>query len=498
MALDKLTQITTSGINSTTPLSGINVTGIITASSLSVSGITTGAAATFDSVDVLGVLTYDDVTNVDALGIVTARSGVRVTGGVTVGTGATLDGSTNVITASTNGSERLRITSGGNIGINTDVSNNPSGSKLVVGGRIQSNAGGYWFAGANGAEDGWHVQDSGGNLLVVESGVAERLRITSAGQLNLAGNMQFTAADPELEFNNGGPRFRVPAANTLTIHTGGGLGATSNERLRINSSGNVGIGTDDPTEKLYVNGTTRLGGGLDYGSTTILNVAPGVVKWDTSGVSGGRLNADQNGNWYLNNKSYPVYDSLGVNMNDIYGANNGAGNIGGWVYLGSTQHSAPYPRKAYKISAPNANQGTFVYQVWFNGDANYEWGGLYEIRINNWSESSRFTSVAVTCINGDSDGLRVYAYNNSNGIWVTVNAIWGSLYIRKFGYDDGQRSRGSSLCAVDNGAYLAQADVNGTSGTIPSGYTEVHANDSGGGGYDIENNHRFQAGQGSP
>ena len=40
---------------------------------------------------------------------------------------------------------------------------------------------------------------------------------------------------------------------------------------------------------------------------------------DTSGVSGGRLNADQNGNWYLNNKSYPVYDSLGVNMNDIYG-----------------------------------------------------------------------------------------------------------------------------------------------------------------------------------
>ena len=81
MALDKLTQITSTGINSTTPLTGINVTGIITASSLSVSGITTGAAATFDSVDVLGVLTYDDVTNVDALGIVTARSGVRVTGG---------------------------------------------------------------------------------------------------------------------------------------------------------------------------------------------------------------------------------------------------------------------------------------------------------------------------------------------------------------------------------------------------------------------------------
>ena len=74
----------------------------------------------------------------------------------------------------------------------------------------------------------------------------ERLRITSAGQLNLAGNMQFTAATPELEFNNGGPRFRVPAANTLTIHTGGGLGATSNERLRITSAGQMGLGTNDP------------------------------------------------------------------------------------------------------------------------------------------------------------------------------------------------------------------------------------------------------------
>jgi hypothetical protein len=91
--------------------------------------------------------------------------------------------------------ERLRITSGGVVGINTDVSNNPSGSKLVVGGRIQSNAGGYWFAGANGAEDGWHVQDSGGNLLVVESGVAERLRITSDGKVRVPDGGKFVAGD---------------------------------------------------------------------------------------------------------------------------------------------------------------------------------------------------------------------------------------------------------------------------------------------------------------
>ena len=73
---------------------------------------------------------------------------------------------------------------------------------------------------------------------------AEKLRITSAGQLNLAGNMQFTAATPEIELNNGGPRFRVPSANTLTIHTGGGLGATSNEKLRIQSGGGISFNGD--------------------------------------------------------------------------------------------------------------------------------------------------------------------------------------------------------------------------------------------------------------
>ena len=58
-------------------------------------------------------------------------------------------------------------------------------------------------------------------------------------QLNLAGDMQFTAGNPELEFNNGGPRLRVPAANTLTIHTGGALGSTNDEIIRVHSGGEI-------------------------------------------------------------------------------------------------------------------------------------------------------------------------------------------------------------------------------------------------------------------
>ena len=337
-----------------------------------------------------------------------------------------------------------------------------------------------------------------GNVGIGTSAPNSRLHVRSTS--NHVATFEYSlTSDMAIQLKNsqGSMYFGLGGGEEFAVGTDADLNGT-NCKLMVTNTGNCGINTNNPTSNLYVNGTTRLGGGTDYGSTTILSVAPGVVQWDTAGVSAGRLNADASGNWYLNNKSYPVYNNLGVNMNDIYGANSAANNIGGWVYLGSTQHSNPYPRKVYKISVPDTSQGTFVYQVWFNGDANYDFGGLYEIRINNWSESSRFTSVAVTCINGQSDGLRVYAYNNTDGIWVTTNSIWGSLYIRKFGYDDSRRSRGTSKCAVDNGGYLAHADVNGTSGTIPTGYTEVHANDSGGGGYDIENNHRFQAGQGGP
>ena len=86
----------TSGIITANTFSG-NLTGNITGS---VTGVATGAdnlvgtpdidvrnitgvAATFSgAVTVGGVLTYDDVTNVDSIGVVTARSGIIVTAGV--------------------------------------------------------------------------------------------------------------------------------------------------------------------------------------------------------------------------------------------------------------------------------------------------------------------------------------------------------------------------------------------------------------------------------
>ena len=54
---------------------GVNITGVVTAASGSFSG----------DVTVGGVLTYEDVTNVDSIGVITARSGIRVGAGESIG-----------------------------------------------------------------------------------------------------------------------------------------------------------------------------------------------------------------------------------------------------------------------------------------------------------------------------------------------------------------------------------------------------------------------------
>ena len=73
----------TISVNSTGTAAGLSGSPDITVNNI------TGVAATFS-----GVLTYDDVTNVDSIGLVTARSGLEVTGIITArpGTAVTFKG----------------------------------------------------------------------------------------------------------------------------------------------------------------------------------------------------------------------------------------------------------------------------------------------------------------------------------------------------------------------------------------------------------------------
>ena len=70
----------TSGIVTAT---GVNVTGVATASKFdgNATGLTGSPSINVTNITASGTLTYEDVTNVDSVGVVTARQGIVVVGG---------------------------------------------------------------------------------------------------------------------------------------------------------------------------------------------------------------------------------------------------------------------------------------------------------------------------------------------------------------------------------------------------------------------------------
>ena len=100
------------GIVTVTTLSGGEVNG----SDANFTGTLTAASASFSgNVSVGGTLTYEDVTNIDSVGVITAREGIKVTtggidiaaGGIEVGGISTFQGSTNTF------ANEVTITAGG-------------------------------------------------------------------------------------------------------------------------------------------------------------------------------------------------------------------------------------------------------------------------------------------------------------------------------------------------------------------------------------------------
>ena len=283
--------------------------------SISGEGVISGSSSySFDSnVSIAGTTTIEDVTSVDSVGIITAQSGIHVTGGVQVGTGATITGSTNIITASTNGSERFRVTSDGEVLINKTTSPtidtnfvvsgaSPvsvyTGQQLIEGSETSGAAdtgGALIFGGHDGSEVrnwaniyGMKENGTGSNTASYMSfhtrpaggAPTERVRITSAGKfgINTTGpNATLTVGPVDTPgFNRGAVAIKaVQDGNSLPTNIyleeesgaeGYLLSIDSDGDLNFHNSGaaaptvtfsdddKVGVGTDSPAQKLHVVG----------------------------------------------------------------------------------------------------------------------------------------------------------------------------------------------------------------------------------------------------
>ena len=191
-----------------------------------------------------GTLTYEDVSNIDAVGIITAQSHVSIADSI-LHTGDTDTSirfpSAGTFTVETNGSERFRVTD---------------------------------------------------SLKEIKNG---SLRITSTF-IQFSGDVSTPSAAAAL--------YR-PADNEFAIST------SNTERLRVDSAGRVGIGTNNPLDELHVNSSSsnvnlRLTRDLNTGAriTGSNGVSPAfIVETIASGTATERVRVTSDGNVSIQNDS---------------------------------------------------------------------------------------------------------------------------------------------------------------------------------------------------
>ena len=288
------------GIASTIPTVTLDVDGVVKATSFtgsitgSASGLTgtpdiavgniTGVAATFT-----GVLTYEDVTNIDSIGIITARSDVSIADQI-VHTGDTNTRirfpAADTFAVMTAGSERLRVDSSGRLLVGTlaagsngtaddlVVANNGSASDqagITIRGGTSGRSQIFFSDGTSGDAEyrGMLRYDHSDESMQFRTSAVEKLRITSAGLVRIPDNGKFTAgAGDDLQiFHDGTDSFvtnntgqlilRVASVESALVAVPNGavdLYYDNSKKLETSATGVTVTGTLNATTDVQING----------------------------------------------------------------------------------------------------------------------------------------------------------------------------------------------------------------------------------------------------
>jgi hypothetical protein len=171
--------------------------------------------------------------------------------------------SSQTVGLSINNSTKLLVSSAGSVGIGTTspvATLDVNGNNITTGTAtfIDQNKGGNKSHIHYGSSGDWYIRSStnAGKILIQDTGGNVGIGTTSpATKLDVNGNIQITGVGNTLIFDNSSVKWQQYVnGNEFTLRYNGGAWS---ERLRIDTDGNLGVGTTNPTEKLDVNGTVK-------------------------------------------------------------------------------------------------------------------------------------------------------------------------------------------------------------------------------------------------
>jgi len=334
----------------------INAAGIGSTETVTLDGLTVINDGSFGgNVSVGGTLTYEDVTNIDSVGLITARAGVVVGSGITLSkdgdifaTGVTTatsfvgDGSALTGVAST---ENIRTNTNATFLQNINVSGSTTTGSLVSSGAVSGTTG--TFTGdltisdkiIHSGDTNTTIRFPAADTITAETGGSERLRITSDGKFGFGTASPVSilhlhetggSGAPIIQFSNGdtgattGDGFAIGLADNESPfiynreNTDLRIATNNTERFRIGSSGQLGIGG----ATYGSSGQVLTSGGASAAPTWATPSAGGITllasaTLSSSGTTAANISFSTTGYEYIYGKLHSLSRSGGANLNDM-------------------------------------------------------------------------------------------------------------------------------------------------------------------------------------